>query len=88
MSGRPIAARDTAGKRTVHRSTRRRHLILPAPHAIPQKLLDQLADRGRLVAPVGPEGRQELLRITRRGDQFLQERLGYVSFVPLLGGVS
>ncbi|HEU0225717.1 MAG TPA: protein-L-isoaspartate(D-aspartate) O-methyltransferase [Steroidobacteraceae bacterium] len=63
-------------------------LLAAAPHAIPQKLLDQLADRGRLVAPVGPEGRQELLRITRRGDQFLQERLGYVSFVPLLGGVS
>jgi protein-L-isoaspartate(D-aspartate) O-methyltransferase len=63
-------------------------LLAAAPHAIPQKLLDQLADRGRLVAPVGPEGRQELLRITRRGDQFLQERLGFVSFVPLLGGVS
>jgi len=63
-------------------------LLAAAPHAIPQKLLDQLADRGRLVAPVGPEGRQELLRVTRRGDQFLQERLGFVSFVPLLGGVS
>ncbi|MBX3704063.1 MAG: protein-L-isoaspartate(D-aspartate) O-methyltransferase [Steroidobacteraceae bacterium] len=63
-------------------------LLAAAPHAIPQKLLDQLADRGRLVAPVGPEGRQELMRITRRGDQFLPERLGFVSFVPLLGGVS
>jgi protein-L-isoaspartate(D-aspartate) O-methyltransferase len=63
-------------------------LMAAAPHAIPQTLLDQLADRGRLVAPVGPEGRQELLRITRRGDQFLSERLGFVSFVPLLGGVA
>ncbi|MGQ0429599.1 MAG: protein-L-isoaspartate(D-aspartate) O-methyltransferase [Gammaproteobacteria bacterium] len=63
-------------------------LLAAAPHAIPQQLLDQLADRGRLVAPVGPEGRQELLRITRRGDQYLRERLGFVSFVPLLGGVS
>jgi len=63
-------------------------LLAAAPHALPQKLLDQLAEGGRLVAPVGPEGRQELLRITRRGDQFLRERLGFVSFVPLLGGVS
>ena len=31
---------------------------------------------GRLVAPVGPEGRQELLRFTRHKDQFLRERLG------------
>ena len=63
-------------------------LLAAAPHAIPQQLLDQLAEGGRLVAPVGPEGRQELLRMTRRGDQFLHERLGFVSFVPLLGGIS
>jgi protein-L-isoaspartate(D-aspartate) O-methyltransferase len=63
-------------------------LLAAAPHALQQKLLDQLAEGGRLIAPVGPEGRQELLRITRRGDQFLRERLGYVSFVPLLGGVA
>ncbi|MBM5812611.1 MAG: protein-L-isoaspartate(D-aspartate) O-methyltransferase [Gammaproteobacteria bacterium] len=62
-------------------------LLTAAPHAVPQPLLDQLAEGGRLVAPVGPEGRQELLRLTRRGDQILRERLGFVSFVPLLGGV-
>ena len=64
-------------------------LLAAAPHAIPQKLLDQLSDKGgRLIAPVGPEGKQELVRLTRRGDQFLRERLGFVSFVPLLGGIS
>jgi len=63
-------------------------LLAAAPHALPQQLLDQLAEGGRLIAPVGPEGRQELLRFTRRGDQFLRERLGFVSFVPLLGGVT
>jgi protein-L-isoaspartate(D-aspartate) O-methyltransferase len=63
-------------------------LLAAAAHAIPQALLSQLADGGRLVAPVGPEGRQELVRITRRGKQFLHERLGFVSFVPLLGGMA
>jgi protein-L-isoaspartate(D-aspartate) O-methyltransferase len=63
-------------------------LVAAAPHAVPQKLLDQLGEGGRLVAPIGPEGRQELLRLTRRGDQYLRERLGLVSFVPLLGGLS
>lgn len=63
-------------------------LVAAAPHAVPVKLLAQLKEGGRLVAPIGPEGRQELLRLTKRGDQYMRERLGFVSFVPLLGGVS
>jgi protein-L-isoaspartate(D-aspartate) O-methyltransferase len=63
-------------------------LVAAAPHAMPLKLLEQLRDGGRLVAPIGPEGQQELLRLTRRGDQYVRERLGFVSFVPLLGGIA
>ena len=63
-------------------------LVAAAPHAVPMTLLKQLKDGGRLVAPIGPEGQQELLRLTRRGDQYMRERLGFVSFVPLVGGVS
>ena len=63
-------------------------LVAAAPHAVPMKLLEQLKEGGRLVAPIGPEGSQELLRLTRRGDQYMRERLGFVSFVPLVGGVS
>jgi protein-L-isoaspartate(D-aspartate) O-methyltransferase len=63
-------------------------LMAAAPHALPPKLLEQLGEGGRLVAPVGPEGRQELVRITRHKEQFHRERLGFVSFVPLLGGVT
>jgi protein-L-isoaspartate(D-aspartate) O-methyltransferase len=63
-------------------------LVAAAPHAVPMKLLEQLKDGGRLVAPIGPEGQQELLRLTRRGDQYIRERLGFVSFVPLVGGIS
>ncbi len=63
-------------------------IVAAAPHAVPRALLAQLKEGGRLVVPVGPEGQQELLRITRRGDQYARERLGFVSFVPLVGGVS
>jgi protein-L-isoaspartate(D-aspartate) O-methyltransferase len=63
-------------------------LVAAAPHAVPMMLLKQLKDGGRLVAPIGPEGQQELLRLTKRGDQYIRERLGFVSFVPLVGGVS
>ena len=62
-------------------------LVAAAPHAVPPALLEQLlAKGGRLVLPVGPEGAQELIRITRRDEQLIRERLGAVSFVPLIGG--
>jgi protein-L-isoaspartate(D-aspartate) O-methyltransferase len=41
-----------------------------------------------LIAPVGPEGQQELIRVTRRADELHTETLGLVSFVPLLKGLS
>lgn len=54
---------------------------------IPQALRDQLAVGGRLVMPVGDaETRQHLLRLTRRdSDEWLQETLEVVRFVPLIG---
>ncbi|HLS81426.1 MAG TPA: protein-L-isoaspartate(D-aspartate) O-methyltransferase [Steroidobacter sp.] len=63
-------------------------LVAAAPHALPDALFEQLAPGGRLIAPVGPEGRQQLLRITRRGEELQTERLGEVSFVPLLKGTT
>lgn len=63
-------------------------LMAAAPLQIPQALFDQLAPGGRLIAPVGPEGRQDLVRITKRNGELQTERLGLVSFVPLLKGTS
>lgn len=63
-------------------------IMAAAPLAIPEVLLAQLVPGGRLIAPVGPEGRQHLVRITRRGDEFHKETLGLVSFVPLLKGIN
>ena len=63
-------------------------LMAAAPLAIPEVLFAQLAQGGRLIAPVGPEGRQQLVRITRRGDELHKETLGLVSFVPLLKGLN
>ncbi|HWK51271.1 MAG TPA: protein-L-isoaspartate(D-aspartate) O-methyltransferase [Steroidobacter sp.] len=63
-------------------------LMAAAPLAIPDVMFQQLAQGGRLIAPVGPEGRQQLVRITRRGEEFHKETLGLVSFVPLLKGLN
>jgi len=55
---------------------------------VPAALLEQLADGGRLVIPVGRAGAQELLCIRRAGAEFVRERLDLVSFVPLLEGIA
>lgn len=52
---------------------------------VPEPLRAQLADGGRLVVPVGPEGTQSLRLILRTGDTFEEQDLGPVRFVPLLG---
>ena len=54
--------------------------------AVPQALVEQLAEDGRLVIPVGGEARdQHLVRGRRHGDDLAQEDLGPVRFVPLIG---
>ncbi|NCT68578.1 MAG: protein-L-isoaspartate(D-aspartate) O-methyltransferase [Rhodanobacteraceae bacterium] len=61
-------------------------IVTAAGAGLETALLDQLAPDGCLVAPVGPPGRQTLLRV-RAGEQgWVSESLGAVSFVPLLGG--
>jgi protein-L-isoaspartate(D-aspartate) O-methyltransferase len=62
-------------------------LVAAAASAVPVALKLQLAVGGRLVIPVGPQERvQTLLKITRTGvEDFDEENLGAVLFVPLLG---
>ena len=56
-----------------------------APEHIPQALLAQLNVGGRLIIPVGQQGYQKLMLITRTAeDNFEQQDLEAVSFVPML----
>jgi protein-L-isoaspartate(D-aspartate) O-methyltransferase len=61
-------------------------IVTAAPDHVPEKLLEQLAPGGRMILPVGPQGIQDLVMITRRNDHFEQVSLGAVSFVPLVKG--
>lgn len=63
-------------------------LITAASAEVPALLFDQLALGGRLIAPVGKPQAQELMRYTKLESQVRKERLGPVSFVPLLEGLS
>ncbi|SEA76957.1 protein-L-isoaspartate(D-aspartate) O-methyltransferase [Alkalimonas amylolytica] len=60
-------------------------LVTAAPSAVPQALLQQLSDGGRLVIPVGTD--EQMLRvISRQGDEFVEENVEAVRFVPLVPG--
>jgi protein-L-isoaspartate(D-aspartate) O-methyltransferase len=55
-----------------------------APHT-PAPLLDQLADGGRMVIPVGNRGVQQLRLIHRRDQEFVETNVLDCRFVPLVG---
>lgn len=52
---------------------------------VPPSLLEQLADKGRLVIPIGPERYQTLYKIVKKGKKIRREFVTYCSFVPLIG---
>jgi protein-L-isoaspartate(D-aspartate) O-methyltransferase len=61
-------------------------LVAAAPTQVPATLLEQLAEGGRLIVPVGERGGQQLLRISRVDGEIKQEVLETVSFVPMVHG--
>lgn len=60
-------------------------LVAASAPAAPESLKSQLGEGGRLVVPVSSDAREELLVFTRSGDNFSEESLGPVRFVPLMG---
>lgn len=60
-------------------------IVTAGAATVPQALLDQLVDGGRLVIPVGDKT-QILKIITRQGDSYKEEQVEAVRFVPLVAG--
>ena len=63
-------------------------LSAAAPLEVPHNLKERLAIGGKLVLPVGNNEQQVLTLVKRISeDEFLEEKLEEVMFVPLLKGV-
>lgn len=62
-------------------------MVTAAPEELPMELLEQLALGGRMVIPVGAQGRQNLMKIIRTATRYEQHILDAVSFVPLRNGL-
>lgn len=60
-------------------------IVTAAASEVPTELLYQLSDNGILVAPIGA-GEQNLVMFKRQGDNFIQQALEAVRFVPLVPG--
>ena len=58
-------------------------LSAAAPEHLPEELIDQLADGGRCIIPVGAAGHQHLWLIERHHGHITRKRLEAVRFVPL-----
>ncbi|MGQ9553866.1 MAG: protein-L-isoaspartate(D-aspartate) O-methyltransferase [Anaerolineae bacterium] len=62
-------------------------IVTAAPDHVPPSLVEQLADGGRMVIPVGPPGLyQNLWLIEKKGDNLERTSILPVAFVPLTGG--
>lgn len=60
-------------------------LVSAAAPELPRPLLEQIAEGGRLIAPLGGMEEQMLVMVTRRGDRFERRDIAPVRFVPLWG---
>jgi len=61
-------------------------LVTAGSPGVPGSLRSQLSPAGgRLVIPVGDRYVQDLIRVTRQGEEFHEERILACRFVPLLG---
>lgn len=60
-------------------------LVSAASPQVPQPLVEQLAEGGKLVIPLGGMDEQDLVMFTKRGTELIRESILPVRFVPLLG---
>jgi protein-L-isoaspartate(D-aspartate) O-methyltransferase len=63
-------------------------IVTCAPDKVPQPLVDQLKDDGRLVIPVGDRFAQELYLLEKKNGQLKQSATLAVRFVPMTGEAS
>jgi protein-L-isoaspartate(D-aspartate) O-methyltransferase len=60
-------------------------IVTCAPEQVPQPLVAQLKDGGRIVIPIGPAGDQQLVLLRKQGAALEQSAVIPVRFVPMTG---
>lgn len=60
-------------------------IVTCSPESVPQPLIDQLAEGGMIVIPVGERYQQTLYRMTKKNGALVREALRPTLFVPMMG---
>ena len=60
-------------------------IVTCSPESVPQPLIDQLAEGGMIVIPVGERYQQTLYRMTKKNGELVREALRPTLFVPMTG---
>ncbi len=60
-------------------------IVTCAPDAVPDPLVTQLKDGGRMIIPVGDGWNQQLVLLRKQGDKLEQRAVLPVRFVPMTG---
>jgi protein-L-isoaspartate(D-aspartate) O-methyltransferase len=60
-------------------------LVTAGAPEVPRPLMDQLAEGGVMIIPVGDQALQELVKVTKQNGKAREEKLGGCRFVPLRG---
>jgi len=60
-------------------------LVTAGAPKLPEPLLNQLSERGRLIIPIGDKYSQELFKVIKEKDAYRKENLGGCRFVDLIG---
>ena len=60
-------------------------IVTASAKEIPEALIKQLGEGGRLIAPAGDEDKQKLILLTKKGGRVNRKEIGDCKFVPLVG---
>jgi protein-L-isoaspartate(D-aspartate) O-methyltransferase len=60
-------------------------IVTCSPESIPEPLIEQLAEGGQMIIPVGERYRQNIVRVTKRDGVLIKEPLQATLFVPMTG---
>jgi len=59
-------------------------IVTAAPDKIPEKLIEQVKEDGKIILPVGPGGSQQLKLVTKKNKSIIEKELLPVMFVPMV----